>query len=160
VPGRSPEAPWVSSRRRAKAWKVAMVGDGRACLDDRRLMSAAVRREKVRTKTSAGAARPFSIRWRARRTRNSVLPVPGPATMICGPSVSSRAFSQSEGPMRRSGVPNVIRPTYRPLVTETQGGIRPGLPQWSEVVGRVADGVEGGYPAKTWAVHSLPEASM
>ena len=42
-------------------------------------------REKARISTSAGAAISDSTRWRALLISSSVLPVPGPATISCGP---------------------------------------------------------------------------
>ncbi len=68
----------------------------------RRPSSAAARREKVSRRTWSGEAKPLRMRWRARWTRNSVFPVPGPATTNWGPSTSATACGQSLGPTRHS----------------------------------------------------------
>ena len=68
----------------------------------RRRMSPAARREKVSRATWSLRACPDSMREQTRRTRNSVFPVPGPATTIWGPSASASTGPQSSGSSRIS----------------------------------------------------------
>jgi hypothetical protein len=119
---------WASSRREAKEWKVkagTTVRERFRPAATRVRRSATPRREKESSSRSWGRKPWASIRWRARRTRNSVSPAPGPATISWGPSTAATAAGQSSGSTRISGDAVTASP-YRGGVTPGGGAARPG----------------------------------
>lgn len=104
---------------------------------------AAARLENVRARMADPGTRDSSTRWATRRTRNSVLPAPGPATTSWGPSVVEMASGQSGGSRRRSSSFESPADLVKPLSLRCSGRARPApalVPGLGPVPGQAARG--------------------